>query len=269
MNIIPATVLAVAVAVGLTAAPAFAQQAEYVTVFADMESYTEGDTVMITGQVLQRHSGDITIQVLSPNHSLVAVGQTPIGADNTFSYTFVTGDIMTQEGTYTVIATYSLDIRSPRVAQTSFMYTPVHTPGIIVDGTEFEPDHAISGGTVLGMHTIPDANTLVISIDAADDGAITITLPRELIDSHLVDGTDDMFFVLADGEEVYYEETASDAESRTITVEFMAGTSTIEIIGTSVAVPEFGTIAALILAASVASIVALSARSRLLAAPKI
>ncbi|MFB5598469.1 MAG: PEFG-CTERM sorting domain-containing protein, partial [Nitrosopumilaceae archaeon] len=51
------------------------------------------------------------------------------------------------------------------------------------------------------------------------------------------------------------------------TVEFPAGTEEIEVIGTFV-VPEFGTIAALILAVAIISIVAVSARSRLSIMPK-
>ena len=110
---------------------------------------------------------------------------------------------------------------------------------------------------------------MLIDIESADDGHITITLPRELIDSQLADGTDDQFFVLIDGEEVPYDEMSSGADSRTINVEFYAGTSQIEIVGTSVAVPEFGTIAVVVLAGAITSIIVLSARSRLSLVPKL
>lgn len=269
MKITLAAILAIAMMTGLALAPASAQQSEYVTVSTDMESYADGDVIVITGQVLQRHTGGITIQVHSPNNDLVAIGQPMIGPDNMFTFTLLAGDTMRHDGMYTVTATYSLHVNSPRIGQTTFMYTAMHTPGMMVDGTEFEPQYDIMGGSVMAMHTNPQTNSMLIDIESADDGQITITLPRELIDSQLADGTDDQFFVLIDGEEVYYNEMSSGADSRTINVEFYAGTSQIEIVGTSVAVPEFGTIAVVVLAGAITSIIVLSARSRLSLVPKL
>ena len=54
---------------------------------------------------------------------------------------------------------------------------------------------------------------------------------------------------------------------RTLTIEFPAGAEEIEIIGTFV-VPEFGTIAAMILAVAIISIIAVSAKSRLSIMPR-
>ena len=68
------------------------------------------------------------------------------------------------------------------------------------------------------------------------------------------------------GEEVDAEEVAT-GTSRTLTIEFLDGAEEIEIIGTF-AIPEFGTIAALILAVAIVSIIAISARSRLNVLPK-
>lgn len=269
MKVISAAVLSIAMVAGLALAPAFAQQAEYVTVSTDMESYSEGDVIVITGQVLQRHAGGITIQVLSPNNDLVAIGQPTVGPNNMFTFTLSTGDTLRHDGMYTVVATYSLHANSPRIAQATFTYTPIHTSGVMVDGTEFEPQYEIMGGSVLGMYTNPQTNSMIIDIEAVNDGSIMVTLPRTLIDSQLVDGTDDRFFTLVDSEEVYHDETSSDADGRTLSIEFNAGASQIEIIGTSVAVPEFGTIAVLILAGAITSIVALSARSRLSLVPKL
>jgi len=69
--------------------------------------------------------------------------------------------------------------------------------------------------------------------------------------------------VLVDGEE------ANDAEidGNTVTIPFLAGTETIEIIGTFV-IPEFGTIAMMILLVSIVSIIAISAKSRLSIIPR-
>ena len=73
---------------------------------------------------------------------------------------------------------------------------------------------------------------------------------------------DDEFFVLVDGEEVDFEQITTSTD-RTLTISTSyAGTEQIEIIGTFV-IPEFGTIAAMILAVAIISIIAISAKSRL------
>jgi len=112
------------------------------------------------------------------------------------------------------------------------------------------------------INVIPDldAVSLLIYIQAIDDGSITLTIPRTVLDASINDG-DDEFFVLVDGEEVDFEEITT-LTDRTLTIEFSAGTEQIEIIGTFV-IPEFGTIAAMILAVAIISIVAISAKSRL------
>ena len=112
------------------------------------------------------------------------------------------------------------------------------------------------------LNVIPDldAVSLLIYIETTDEGSITLTIPRSVLDAS-INGGDDEFFVLVDGEEVDFEEITTSVD-RTLTIDFLAGTEQIEIIGTFV-IPEFGTIAAMILAVAIISIVAISAKSRL------
>ncbi len=70
--------------------------------------------------------------------------------------------------------------------------------------------------------------------------------------------------VLVDGEEWDDVEIAGND----VTVMFPAGTEKIEIIGTFV-IPEFGTIALMILAVAIISIIAVSAKTRLRVIPKL
>ncbi len=90
-------------------------------------------------------------------------------------------------------------------------------------------------------------------------------MAKGLIDAKMGD-QDDTFFVLVDGEEVDFEETTTSTD-RTLTIQFPAGAEEIEIIGTFV-VPEFGTIAVMILAVAIISIIAVSAKSRLSIIPR-
>jgi len=105
-----------------------------------------------------------------------------------------------------------------------------------------------------------DAISLLLYIESIDDGSITLTIPRSVLDATINNG-DDEFFVLVDDEEVDFEEITTDTD-RTLIIEFLAGSEQIEIIGTFV-IPEFGTIAAMILAVAIISIVAISAKSKL------
>jgi len=124
-----------------------------------------------------------------------------------------------------------------------------------------EVDYSISGGDVHGVTANVNGNSLVVSIhDAEDGGELTITLPSDVI-TPFNDGT---FFVLVNDEE---SDDASQ-DGNTITVPFDADAETIEIIGTHV-VPEFGTIAAIILAVAITSIIVLSAKTKLSIMPKL
>ena len=128
-------------------------------------------------------------------------------------------------------------------------------------------DHEITGGTVTEMEIEMSSSSLVIELDATDNGSITVTLPRDVIDSTMND-QDDSFFVIVDGEEVDFTETMTTSTERTLTIDFPAGSEEIEIFGTFV-VPEFGTIAAMILAVAIISIIAVSARSKLSIMPRL
>ena len=180
-------------------------------------------------------------------------------------------------GTYTVTVQYGNENRS---ATTSFEFggsTPVEKPTdnktsevtdttVSIQGSSDLIGYEITGAKLLGIIPDVDANSLIISIDAMDDGSITLTIPRSVLDA-TINGADDDFFVLVDGEEVDFDETTTSTD-RTLTIAFPAGAEEIEIIGTFV-VPEFGTIAAMILAVAIISIIAVSAKSRLSIMPRI
>jgi predicted secreted protein with PEFG-CTERM motif len=252
------------------AIPAFAQSAD-ITVSTDKGSYSDGEAVMVSGQVNQLLGVPVSLRVIAPNGNIVTIDQIDVGSDNTFSVEITAGgNLWRAAGTYTVEASYGLTAENTSTATTTFEFggssggKPSTTIG--VDGTDFLLSYSITGGRVLSITPDVAANSLIIAIEATNDGQLTITLPRALIDALLPDGGDDSFFVLVDGEERDFDETKTDAD-RTLTITFEEGAEEIEIIGTFV-VPEFGTVAALILAVAIISIIAVSARSRLNVLPK-
>ena len=122
--------------------------------------------------------------------------------------------------------------------------------------------YEISGGEVDSIYNDPEALSITVDLINADGGEIVLTLPRDVIDS-TIDGVDEVFFVLVDGYETEYTEVATDLD-RTITIPFVAEAGSIEIIGTYV-IPEFGTIAMMILAVAIISMVVVTKKARLVA----
>jgi len=249
-------------------APAFGQIVEPIVVTTDKASYMEGDTIIVTGKVSESLFGyAISIEVFAPNGNKVAVDQVMPGADKSFGTQFTAGgNLMKFAGDYTIKVLYATESRT---AETTFYFDGISDSGkpnlLQVVGTDFWINFEITGGKLLSITPDVDANSLIIAIDAFDDGQLTITLPRELIDAKIGDN-DDAFFVLVDGEEVDFDETTTSTD-RTLVISFPAGAEEIEIIGTHV-VPEFGAIAALILAVAIISIIAVSAKSRLSIMPR-
>ena len=120
-------------------------------------------------------------------------------------------------------------------------------------------DWTISNGDVLSMHVDEEASSLVIEIDATDDGELFVGLNADYIGSD--DGT---FFIIVNGEEWQdYEQAGMD-----LYIDIPAGTESVEIVG-SYAVPEFGTIAMIVLAVAIVSIIAITAKTRISLVPKI
>jgi len=249
-------------------APAFGQIVEPIDVTTDKTSYMEGETIMITGEVSETLFGyAISVRVFAPNGNQVFIAQPMPQADKSYSAQLTAGgNLMKFSGEYTVKVLYATD---KRTAETTFTYDGLTMNGsdnlFPVETTDFMVGYEIIGGTLISITPDLDANSLIIKIDAFDDGQLTITLPRELIDAQIGEEDDD-YFVLVDGEEVDFDETTTSVD-RTLVISFPAGAEEIEIIGTHV-VPEFGAIAALILAVAIISIIAVSAKSRLSIMPR-
>jgi len=262
--------------IGMT--PAFGQIQDPIVVTTDKASYSEGDTIMVTGEVSQLLGGyAISLTVIAPNGNIVALDQLTVGADKRFSTSFgAGGNLMKFEGTYTITVQYG-DSKA-RTAETTFEFggvvddeepkdiSIVTENTVSITGSTDLIGYEITGGKLLSIIPDVDANSLIISIEATDDGSLTLTIPRSVLDAVFENGEDDEFFVLVDGEEVDFDETVSSTD-RILTIEFPAGAEEIEIIGTFV-VPEFGTIAAMILAVAIISIIAISAKSRLSIIPR-
>jgi len=264
-------------------------QNESIILNIDKTSYLEGETISISGAIKNMiASNQISLIIQSPNGNLVALDQMTVGSDKQFSTEIkLGGKLMKQEGTYTIKVQYGeqsittsfefggvMDVPENALeeiivedtVEDILMEDPAIVDSIVTATTLTIQDstdlilYEITNGKITNVIPDLDAVSLLIDIEAIDDGSITLTIPRSVLDATINDN-DDEFFVLVDGEEVDFEEITTSTD-RTLTIEFLAGSEQIEIIGTFV-IPEFGTIAAMILAVAIISIIAISAKSRL------
>jgi len=135
------------------------------------------------------------------------------------------------------------------------------TQKINLEGVEYNVDYFIRGGSLSGITANVESKSLTAEIGSVTKGDLVIKLPRELIDAKF--GSEDVeFMVLVDGVKKDYEET-SRSSYRALKIPFSPTTEKIEIVGTFI-VPEFGTITMMILAVGVVSIIAFTAKTKLI-----
>jgi predicted secreted protein with PEFG-CTERM motif len=107
----------------------------------------------------------------------------------------------------------------------------------------------VTNGEVKSIIAKTTENSLVISLEATEDGMLSFTTSDFLIRPF----DDGNFFVFVDGEEI----NSVNYENKILAIPYTAGTEKIEVYGSYV-IPEFGTIAIIVLAVAIVSIIALS-----------
>ena len=270
--------------------PAFGEN-DSIIVTTDKSSYSEGEIIVISGQITYLALGNqLSLIIQSPNGNIAEIAQIEVGSDKQFNAEINPNGVYWKiPGTYTILitqdknnqATMSFEFNGVASVDENTVTTSITEEAIteeaitedmiiqdsIITETTITVQNStdlisyeITNGKLINVLPDMDAVSLLVYIEATDDGSITLTIPRSVLDA-TINGGDDEFFVLVDGEEVDFKEIKT-SDDRTLTIEFFAGSEQIEIIGTFV-VPEFGTIAAMILAVAIISIVAISGKSRL------
>ena len=138
----------------------------------------------------------------------------------------------------------------------------------IPDSGTFDIPFTMKGGTVESISLNQNNLGLDIILNTSSDGFIKLQIDRDNLDSLKNDGNDEEFIVLifnsknADPIQTEFRELEVTDQFRTIEIPFQNGDTDIQIIGTFV-IPEFGTIATLILVVAIVSIIAITTKSRL------
>ena len=243
------------------------------TVSTDKAVYDHNSIIMVSGHVRDPYPGQqITLRVSDPSGNIVQVSQLTLDNNGDFGTKLITASpLWAKSGVYTIFAQYGnqqgtsakVQFMIPGGSATSCDSTQL---AATLNDQAYCIPYSINGGTVLSGTLSIASKTLTINIQASDDGQITLNIPRSVLDSK--NGNNDQsFIVLVDGEEKDTSTETTTADTRTITVPFTAGAGQIEIIGTWI-VPEFGPIAALVLAIAIISIIAVSAKTGLRFMPK-
>jgi len=251
------------VALFFTTMTAFGQ---LIFVETSQNSYEEGDKIVVSGNVTSIITGEQVSITIIHEGNLVDIAQIEVAQDGNFVTTFNTGGPLWQkDGNYVVRALYA-----KTTIETSFEFftkgaceeTTVSFEATVENGGTFDVDYTVRSATVKEMIVDPRIFALIVILETDDNGCIILKLPRESIDAKKINDQDDKFIILIDGAEVPYREISTNADSRTITIEFEEGDSDIEIIGTFV-VPEFGSIVMIILVIGIVSTIFLSSKYRI------
>jgi len=261
---------------------AFAQEdmlsSQKIVLMADNTAYQEGDVITITGSVEKVIPGmPISLQVFFEKN-LIQVSQVRVSQDGEFTDTFTAaGPQWHNEGDVIIRANYGGDTSTELIISffkdTSGEYLSTFEVKIPGAGT-FDVPYTMKGGVVTDMKLNQKDLSLEIDILTESDGILDINLSRESIDSLSNVGQDIDFIVSIyekDSEfpvQTDYIKIEDDDSHRAISIPIRDGDTTVKIIGTHV-VPEFGTIAMIVLAVAIVSIIAVSAKSRLSIMPRI
>ncbi len=246
-----------------------------ITATADRNS----DTITVTGKTVSDIT-DVTFKVTSPSgNNVVAVWQVSPNDNGEFMVNFIVGPTWTENGFYEIEAMqavhenslYTLhvlvEVNDGMTEKTSVTESNLDTGIIVPNVTTRDAGIEIYAEAEIGSDMI----TIIGMTDrVSQDITLTVTAPNENVVSvaqvsPMLDG--EFTFVITTGgplwkQDGFYTVTAQQYDDPKYTA------LTEVDIKDGIVVPEFGTIAAMILAVAIISIIAISAKSRLSIIPR-
>ena len=231
-----------------------------ISVWTDKTTYDHNDKITVHGKVANVAGYPVTITVVSPLNSVVTIAQIDVDNDGSYETTLNTeGGLWKHDGTYTIKVNYGTPQKSNKVfveltGESSDSSDNCGSSEIYLKGDYCVP-YSISGGIVTGASINNNDNSIIVKISANEDGTLTLNPDESILKG--------IFMVLVDGQE--WDDV--EINGNEVIIMFPAGAEKIEVVGTFV-IPEFGTIAVMILAVAIISIIAVSAKSKLSIMPR-
>ena len=257
-----------------------------ITIETDKSVYDHTDTITITGTVdpVNEYEMPVAVLLINQYNSVVTIAQLDVNSDGSWSGQIVLNPedrLQSEDGVYEIRAQYGTAKITTSIELTNAVETPdanaVETKtavtGTVVTGTDVtgpsgetfyklgigQVDYDATCDASPAFFANADDDSIVIYIDPTNDGILTVTLHEDLI-KPFEDGT---FAVIVNNQEMQdYTQVGN-----TLTIPCTVGTEKIEIHG-SWAVPEFGVIAAMILAVAIVSIIVVTAKTKLSLVPR-
>jgi len=210
----------------------------------------------------------IVFTVTNPIGNLVTIDQIMVKPNSDFKIEFnPSGPLWKQEGMYIIKAQagpqstiFKTNVKLVSMDSQSSLVCDSNELTVSADngGQYCIPFESAFPNTHMSGFLNTETKTLIISAQSNFAQILEIDIDRKLLNAKSSDGQDTEFIVMINGDPVDFEEKESQlAGHRTITVSYGAGEKTIEIIGTSV-IPEFGSIAVLILVVSIITVLVIS-----------
>ena len=254
--------------------PAFGQEisGQKITLSTDNTAYQQGDIITVSGSIEKVLPNTPVILQIFFVKTQVDVAQIEVSKNGKFSTTFVAdGPLWSQDGIGTIRLGYGSTI-----SEASFEFFKTTRDDVFISNFEvnipnsgtFDIPFTMKGGTVESISLNQNNLGLDISLNTSSDGYIRLQIDRDDLDSLKNDGSDEEFIVLifnsknADPIQTEFRELEVTNQFRTIEIPIQKGDTDIQIIGTFV-IPEFGTIATLVLVVAIISIIAITTKSRL------
>ena len=249
----------------------FASAQTGMSLTATAEKYSS--TIMVSGQTTK--SSDITITVTSPNYNVVTIDQVKPDLTGNYQAKIQVSSLWKQDGFYTITAQQgSINLHNLSVeleVAGGKVLTTMASDSSLVD--QFKTGViAPERGLKLFADAVPGSTTITISGETTSQNPITlrVTAPNGnvvSVNQIQADINGEFNTKITTGgplwkQDGFYTVSAQQGES----AQFKQSVK-VEIVDGAV-IPEFGTIAALILAVAIISIVAVSARSRLSIIPR-
>jgi len=250
-----------------------------ISIETDSDVYDHSSIITVTGQIanIDPNYLAVALKVLSPNGNIAGVAQPEVNSDGSFMGIFNTsGYAWKNNGTYQITATYlgidatvSVEIKDTvgtgMVAETATAESATASIAETETMSAYEFPEGQIAYDITCSNTSPsfrgnsDDSTLDVYINATSDGELTIALDEEIIKPF----DDGSFFVLVNNEEI--QDFVQ--EGNKLTIPCKVGDEKISIVG-SWAIPEFGTIAVMILVVAIVSIIIVSAKTKLSLVPR-
>ena len=178
-----------------------------ITIETDNDVYNHSSTIILTGHitVVDQNEVPVVIMVISPNGNIANIAQVSVDSDGVFSTTFNTaGAMMRFDGTYQIQASYGFVETTISIELTNAIESAMTSDTMETAETTLEDaikdgqiNWTIDGGVITSFFVNGDENSIVLYIEATDDGILDITLHEDII-KPFDDGT---FFVTVNSEE--------------------------------------------------------------------